>query len=130
MPTDFKWFSPKLGTPIVSVAEYGITFNKAAAEEMGNPERIQLGFNTEMKLIGVKPLKEYDEELEKESFSFAEKERKGFIRINNKDFIRFISRYCPEINFSKAVRCLATMDEEQNVLIVDLSNPLEGQVEE
>jgi hypothetical protein len=125
----FQWFNPKVGTPIVSVADYGITFNKAASEEMRNPKRIQLGFNAKTKQIGVKALHEVNDETENVSFAFANRERNGYIRINSRDFIRFISRHLPELRFDKAVRCLAWWDDEQNVLIVDLNNPIDGQAD-
>lgn len=123
---NFKWYKPSVGTPIVSVADYGITFNKAAAEEMGNPERIQIGFDENLKLIGVKPVHNADEE-DKDSLPFAGRERNGFTRVNSKDFIRFITRFCPELKFDRAIRCLARWDEQSRILIVDLNNPIEGQ---
>lgn len=127
MEFNFRWYKPSIGTPIVSIAEYGITFNRAAAEEMGNPLRIQIGFDENLKIIGVKPLHEEDEE-DKDSLPFAGKERNGFTRVNNKDFIRFIARYCPDLKFDRAVRCLSKWDENTGLLLVDLNNPIEGQV--
>lgn len=123
---NFKWYKPSVGTPIVSVAEYGITFNRAAAEELGNPERIQIGFDTDLKLIGVRPVNNTGEK-EDDSFPFAGRERNGFTRVNSKDFIRFITRFCPELKLDRAIRCLARWDEQLGVLIVDLNNPVEGQ---
>lgn len=127
---NFKWYKPSIGTPIISIAEYGITFNKAAAEEMNNPPRIQLGFDEFNLLIGVKPVHIVEEDSDKTSLIFAERERNGFIRVNNKDFIRFISRYCPDIKFDRAVRCLGKWDEDLQVLIIDLKHPIEGQSSE
>jgi hypothetical protein len=121
----FKWYKPSVGTPIVSVADYGITFNRAAAEEMGNPERIQIGFDENLRLIGVKPIHDSGEE-DKDSLPFAGRERNGFTRVNSKDFIRFITRFCPDLKFDRAIRCLARWDEQLGILIVDLNNPVEG----
>lgn len=129
MGFNFKWYRPSIGTPIVSLAEYGITFNRAAAEEMSLPEKIQLGFDEDLKIIGVRPIHNWQED-DKDLLQFAGKERVGFTRINNKDFIRFISRFCPEMKFERASRYLAKWDENLGVLIVDLKNPLEGSISE
>lgn len=125
MNFNFRWYKPGIGTPIVSIADYGITFNKAATEEMGNPQRIQIGFDEHQKIIGVRPIYIYEDD--KDSLPFAGRERNGFTRVNSKDFIRFIARYCPEIKFDRAVRCLSRWDENAGILLIDLNNPIEGQ---
>lgn len=116
-----EWYSPKLGTPIVSLAEYGLVFNKAAAEALHYPSRIRLGFDKNKLIIAVRPVDNDDQD----SFQFSERERKGFIRINSKDFIRFISRFISDIKLDKAVRFLSRYDEINELLIVDLRQPID-----
>ena len=124
---EFQWFNPVVGTPIVSIAEYGIAFNSAAAIELGNPERIKLVLNREHKVIGVKPMSNVNKVTERETFIFAERERNGYVRINNKDFVRLISLYCPEFKFDKTIRFSAKWDDTEQILIVDLNNVIDGQ---
>lgn len=119
MEFNVEWFSPNLGTPIVSLAEYGIVFNKASIVAIGSPHSIKLGFDRENKYIVVVGVTE--SEATDESIIFGSKERNGYIRINNKDFVRFVLRYCPEIKLEKAKRFLSRKEGE--FLIVDLNSP-------
>lgn len=119
MDFNIEWYSPSLGTPIVSLAEYGIVFNKASIVSLGSPHSIKLGFDKENKYIIVVGVKE--EESTGDTFIFSSKEKNGFIRINNKDFIRFVLRYCPEIKLDKAKRFLSI--KEGDFLVVDLNSP-------
>jgi len=115
-----EWFDPKLGTPSVSIAEYGLTFNKAAVEIMSNPSRVLLGFDHEKKIVVVKPLYHPSNEETNKSFSFAERERSGYVRIASKEFIKFIIRYFPGIEINKTIRCLARWDDKEKMLLFDL----------
>lgn len=117
-----EWFNPNIGSPIVSIADYGITFSRSAVEIMGRPEYVALGFNKEKKQIVVMP----DPEDSNYGISFIEKERWGYVRINNRDFIRFVMRYVPEISItSKATRYLSYYEDENKQLIVELTRPLD-----
>lgn len=121
MKYEIEWYNPKLGTPTVSLAEYGLVFNKAATEALRNPGKIRLGFDKKNLLIAVVPTDKDDPT----GLKFLGKERRGFTRINSKDFIRFIIRYIPDFKIGKAVRFLARFDEEEGILIVDLKQPLD-----
>ncbi|MGG0939853.1 hypothetical protein ABHN11_28000 [Brevibacillus centrosporus] len=126
MQFNVEWFSPSIGTPIISLAEYGIVFNKAAITVLNNAHSIRIGFDRDQKLIIVQGLKE--EQSSDDTIAFAERERNGFIRINNKDFVRFILRYCPEIKLDRAKRFLGRVEGE--FLVVDLNTPADGSDEE
>ncbi|WP_341302383.1 hypothetical protein MHB44_08515 [Lysinibacillus sp. FSL H8-0500] len=119
MEFNIEWYSPNLGTPIVSIAEYGIVFNKASIATLGSPHSIKIGFDREKKYIVVIGVTE--EESTEDTIEFIGKEKNGFIRINNKDFVRFILRYCPEIKLDKAKRFLSRKEGE--FLVVDLNSP-------
>ncbi|WP_237718784.1 hypothetical protein, partial [Alkalibacillus haloalkaliphilus] len=110
MNFNVEWYSPNLGTPIVSIAEYGIVFNKASIVALGSPYAIKLGFDKEKKCIVVLGVNE--SEYTEDAIVFKDKEKSGFIRINNKDFIRFILRYCPELRLDKAKRFLSIKESD------------------
>lgn len=110
------WYKPSLGTPIVTIASYGITFNKSAIYELQEAPYIRFGYVKEQKLIVIQPLQNEQEE----AMSFAERKRDNYIRMNNKDLIRFITRYF-DMNLDKAIRIPTFWDEEIEALIVDLN---------
>lgn len=120
-----EWFSPSLGTPIVSLAEYGITFNRAAITALNNAYAVRIGFDRENKFIIVQSVER--ENAGPDIIVFGEKERKGFVRINNKDLVRFVLRCCPEIKLDKAVRFLGRV--EGDLFVVDLNAPADIQDE-
>lgn len=120
------WFDPEIGTPMVSMAEYGLTFNRAAVEALGKPWKVRLGFDNLHKKIVIKPVGRASDEEEKASgLPFAERERDGYVRISNKDFIRFVVRYCPESNLRKSVRFAAIWDEDEGLMEVDINRPVD-----
>jgi len=116
----YEWYSPTIGAPVVSLAEYGITFNNGAIEIMGKPEYVILGYNEEKKLIGVKPCDENEEN----KIEFYKKIRNKYIRLANKDFIRFLkSRISEDIKIeNKAKRYVAKWDKVEKILYIDLNN--------
>lgn len=113
----FEWYNRKVGVPIVSVASYGLTFNSGAAEAMGRPAYIKLGFDRNNLVIGVMPVHDIREN---DQLCFPFTDRKGYVRINNKDFIRHISTLLPNGIPNAAKRVYAHWCQEQGVLIVDL----------
>ncbi|MGI6684900.1 MAG: hypothetical protein ACOX47_05355 [Bacillota bacterium] len=121
MEYNFMWSTPTSGAPIVSFASYGITFNSSVIEILNRPEKIMVGFDAKNKVVGIKPT----DSSNIKGFPFAERERNGYVRIGNKDFIKYISAKL-QIDFQKAVRFVAEWDEENKILIVDLSKPMEG----
>lgn len=122
------WFNPDLGTPMVSMAEYGLTFNRAAVEALRRPWKVRLGFDNAGKRIVVQPIRSEidDSKLDSRGLPFAERERDGYVRISSKDFVRFVARYCKELDLSKTVRYAAIWDDEQGMLEIDLSRPVDG----
>ena len=56
------WFDPEIGTPMVSMAEYGLTFNRAAVDVRVKPWKIMLWFDKANKNIVVKPIRKVHEE--------------------------------------------------------------------
>jgi hypothetical protein len=118
----YEWYSPTTGAPIVSLAEYGITFNIGAIEIMGKPKYVMLGYDEEENLIGVKPCDENKEN----KIEFYKKLRNNYIRIANKDFIRFLkSRISEDIKIeAKAKRYVAKWDKTEKILYIDLNSQI------
>jgi len=118
----YEWYSPTTGAPIVSLAEYGITFNIGSIEIMGKPEYVMLGYDEEENLIGVKPCDENKEN----RMEFYKKFRNKYIRLANKDFIRFLkSRINEDIKIeAKAKRYVAKWDKVEKILYIDLNNQI------
>lgn len=122
MEFNFEWFDVQVGTPIISVASYGITFSRSAVQKMGTPEYVMLGFDKINKVIGVKIC----DVNEKMKIPFASKERSGNVRLNNKDFIRFVASNMEDASiFEKnAVRFTGVWNDEQKIMTVDLKRPI------
>jgi hypothetical protein len=119
---DFEWYNPKAGAPIISIANYGLTFSSGAIEAMGNPKRIMLGFNTTNKTIGVKPCDDANEK----GIEFYSKVKNGNVRLSSKDFIRFIKSKMDD-SFqieNTATKYIAKWDEEEQILTVYLNSPI------
>jgi len=118
----YEWYSPTTGAPIVSLADYGITFNIGAIEIMGKPEYIMLGYDEDENLIGVKPCDKNTEN----RIEFYKKLRNNYIRIANKDFIRFLkSRISEDIKIeAKAKRYVAKWDKTEKILYIDLNSQI------
>lgn len=123
MTLTFEWYDRQLGAPTVTVAEYGLVFNESAVRTLGKPERVMLGFDKRDLVIAVKPLMGR-ELLNSGSFPFAERIRRGFVRINSKDFVRYISLYLPQ-PIAKGVRCIARWDGEEKLMMIDLRQALD-----
>ena len=122
---EFEWFDPQIGTPMVSVAGYGLTFNRAAVELLSRPAKVALGFSKTRKAIAVKPLADEEDDVGAHGLEFNRRERNGYVRISSKDFVRFVARYCPDVDFSRTVRYLAYWDEKAGVMLVDLEHPVD-----
>lgn len=124
MKYEFEWYDPNLGAPIVSLAEYGLTFNRAAVEMLSKAAKVMLGFDRRHKVIAVKPISEHDAENADRAIDFANRERNGYVRISSRDFIRFVARYCPEIDVKHTVRYPAIWDETNAAMLIDLNRPI------
>lgn len=119
-----KWYNPQVGAAVVSIANYGITFSSGAVEALGNPRHIMLGFDDENKCIVVKPC----DDTQKERIEFASKKRDGYVRISNKDFIRFILSRTDNLQIgNRAVKYLGKWDKDNDLFYVCLDAPLNKQ---
>lgn len=117
---DVVWYQPSRGACIVSITKQGLGFNKAAAEAMGMPEYIKLGYVPEQKYIVAKPV-----DGPEEAFRFAPRLRAGWIKVNNRGFVREVLGNL-KIDLDRARRYLARWDAGEGVLVIDL-NELAGE---
>lgn len=119
---NFEWFDKRVGAPVVSIAKYGLLFSRGAVLKMGNPEYVMLGFDKSDMLIGIKVC-DVNEEMKTE---FASKERNGYVRINNKQFIKYIESSLDEDKkFDKtAIQYMGKWYDDQKLLVIDLKKPM------
>jgi hypothetical protein len=122
---NIQWYNPNAGVSYISIASYGVTFNKVASDEMGNPKRVQIGLDAKKRVLFVKPLNEFDTELEKLSFPYAEREQKnGQTRVSSKELMNYLEMKCPELDLEHTTRFAAEWDETQGLLVMDLKKPI------
>ena len=120
---NYIWYNPTIGSPFVSIATYGITFSSGAIEEMGSPQYVKLGLDADKKVLAIKPCDANDSK----KIEFINKKRNGYVRISNKDFIRFLQSKMPnDITIdNKAQKFFTKWDKHENVLLVYLERPLD-----
>jgi len=121
---EFEYFNPALGAITVSIAEYGLTFSKAAVEVLGRPQYVMLAYDKTKQIVGVIPV----DEAESKKIEFISKMKNGYVRINTKDFVRFLMKHFPDdpqMFGKKATRYFSYWDEKTNVLVVDLKRLLD-----
>jgi len=122
MTYNFNWSAVSGGAPYVTISQTSMAFNSASIEKLGNPEKVDIGFDEENRVIGVK---KHDESHSNKPYIFAEKIKNGWVRIGCRDFIKHLQLlYGTEFKPSK--KYIATYEASENILIVDL-NELENE---
>ncbi len=123
MEYNFVWTAPSGGAPVVSVASYGITFNGVVIEMMHRPNKIMMGYDDGKKVVGFKAIYKSEGENEK-CFPFIERERNGYVRLGNKDFVKYLANRTG-LDFKKSTRYIGVWDEEQKLLTINLMEPMD-----
>jgi hypothetical protein len=123
----FEWYKPKAGILMVSIANYGMTFYGDAIEAMGSPAYITMGYDEVNQVIGVKAIDKTPDLENDKKIKFAEKKKNSYIRICDRNFIRFIaSKTEHKINIgNKPKKFLAEWYEENGILYIYLEKYLE-----
>jgi hypothetical protein len=120
-----EWYIPALGTPVVALADYGLSLNLAAYKTLAEPTGVRLGFDRNRRWIVIKPLQGTEDEVRLQE-GLPVRGRDGSVRVNGRDFTRFVHRYYPELRpGNRAVRYLAWQSEDDGLLVVDLNQPVE-----
>jgi hypothetical protein len=132
-----QWFDPSLGTPIVSVSKTGLTFNRAAVVLLNRPAFVEVGVDSRDKCLvvrgvnaggdaGTGPQPGEDDRARRALPFWRSDSPTPFVRVSNKDLIRFIKGAVPEVEIEKATKYLTRLDPERRHLVVDLRQPLGG----
>ncbi len=115
--TDFEWSKPSSGGEFVTIAKYGISFNKKAIETLGTPNYVMIGYNREKKVIGIAPVDEKSGL--NDVYAFKEKLKHSYIRIGNTEFIANVVADSG-IDIEKPKRFNAEWLEDEKLMIVKL----------
>jgi len=112
---DFEFI--KSGLPVVTVSSIGIAFNPGSRRLLGFPDLVDIGYDPKARAIGVRA---HTSDSKADPYVFEERMKDGWIRINAKEFSRYLEQQTG-INFrDKAKQFLPEYDEESKTLIVIL----------
>ena len=105
------------GPPVVTLSATGIAFNAGARALLGFPESVDIGYDAKAKVIGVCP---HRPETLAEPYEFEKREKDGWIRINAKEFSRYLEQQTGMKFREKAKQFLPEYDEPNKMLIIVL----------
>ena len=112
---NFDFNFVKAGAPIVTLSTLGIAFNALSRSMLGNPGRINIGYDENAHAIGIQP---HEEGSKLPNFEFETREKNGWVRIGCKDFIAYISIQTG-IDFREKTRqFVADYNKEEGKLVV------------
>lgn len=126
MEANVQWFDPSLGTPVVSVAATGLTFNRAAVACLGRPRYVEVGVDAKARTVVVRKAEE-DEggAAPARGLPFCRPGGESpFVRVASKDLLRFIASAVPDFPLGGAAKFLARFEPETGALLVDLRQPV------
>lgn len=119
MKYNFDWNIVSEGAPYITVSKLGIAFNAASIKQLGSPDYIMIGFDSEHLVIGVAAVPERDE-CDKNVYQIKDRIRYNWVRIGCKEFIRYLEKLSG-ISFEKAVRYMAEYDPENYMLTIKIN---------
>jgi len=125
MSFNFMWAAPSAGAPVVSIAPYGMTFNSAAIDLLNSPMHVRIGFDENKKVIGVMPVHDVGE-VDHRCFQFYERLRQGSVRINSRDFVRYVASRIGRDFSTVTTRYGAIWDNIGGLLVIELEKPMDG----
>lgn len=113
------WFTPLKFWLKVSIADYGITFPLETIKAMGSPEYVKFGLDPERKKMLVAVC---DSTVEGR-LEFISKNKRNYIRIANREFIKFIRNQLNDVNVidKKSKLFKAEWKDEDKALEIDLN---------
>ncbi len=115
---NFDFSFARSGTPVVTLSATGIAFNAGARSLLGFPQKIDIGYDTQAKVIGVRA--HSGGAGTPEPYEFEPREKDGWVRINAKDFSRYLEQQTGIKFRKKATQFLPEFDSETGMLIVIL----------
>jgi hypothetical protein len=114
----FDWQYVSHGTPYVTLAELGISFNTPSIDLLEKPKKIDVGFDKANLVIGFKA---HDESSFSKGYDFAPRIKSEWVRIGCKDFIRELTKLT-NISFKPAKKFVAQKDEQSNIVFISLKD--------
>ena len=112
---DFSFI--RSGPPVVTLSATGIAFNAGARSLLGFPAQVDIGYDKRAKAIGVCA---HVDGSYAEPYEFESREKDGWIRINAKEFSRYLEQQTGMKFREKAKQFLPEFDEDKKMLIVVL----------
>lgn len=114
MDYNFNFSFLKYGAPVVTISSWGIGFNKGIIDFLGRPEEIIIGYDEAQHAIGVTV---WDGDQSTPHYTFAPREKNGWVRIGARDFTRYLSS-ATGIDFQKGAKQFTPVLDEANHMIV------------
>ena len=110
---DFSFI--RAGSPVVTLSSTGISFNAGARNLLGYPEQVDIGYDVQAKAIGVCAHKDDNGA---KPYEFESRAKDGWIRINAKEFSRYLEQQTGMKFREKARQFLPDYNEATKMLIV------------
>ena len=86
---NFDFSFVRSGPPVVTLSAIGIAFNSGSRSLLGFPQQVDIGYDAKSKVIGVCAHKP---ESLAEPYEFESREKDGWVRINAKEFSRYLEQ--------------------------------------
>lgn len=112
---DFSFI--RTGAPVVTLSATGIAFNAGSRSLLGYPEQVDIGYDTKAKAIGVCA---HRSDSAAKPYEFESREKDGWVRINAKEFSRYLEQQTGMRFREKAKRFLPDYEEASGMLIIIL----------
>lgn len=117
---NFNFNIDKNGIAKISVSTAGIAFSKESIELLGSPERVNIGIDRKLGVLGVR--KAVDD-VSIKSYPFVTADNKAnWLRINSKALLKEIQSITKVTYTTVSTSYTATYDEDNKMLIVNLKN--------
>lgn len=112
-----EWFSKKEEKFEVIFSKNAITFSKDLATFLDNPNKILVGCDKEKKLFVAKSCYENN----KDGINFTVTNKKGDIRVEDKEVINYVANYFGIELSRKGLKFSAKFDKKDKIITVDVS---------
>lgn len=115
MDFNFDYSFAKSGTPVVTLSSIGLSFNLGSRLMMGKPESIEIGYDTEKNVIGIRP---HDHASSNPYYVFESRMKDEWVRISMKDFMKYLAQKSGIDFLSKAQQFIPERDHTTGMLLV------------
>jgi hypothetical protein len=115
MNFNFDFSFAKNGTPIVTLSSTGIAFNLGSRLILGKPESIDIGYDSERNVIGVRPHREGSDTPD---YKFEPRVKDEWVRISMKDFVKYLAQRSGIDFLTKAQQFIPERDAESGILLI------------